>query len=163
MRESVRRRSVSTVVLRGGGEVLLHLRGDIRLWSLPGGGVEPGEDWDEAAIREVREETGYEVAVDRLVGEYRRPQIGDTKRLFAGRVTGGTPKLRPPESVRLAWFPVDRLPPNRLAWLQEYVEDAVANHPEPVGKTQMQTRRQLMAMRALYAVSDLRDRLVGRS
>jgi 8-oxo-dGTP diphosphatase len=28
-------------------------------WSLPKGKLHPGEDWEEAALREVREETGY--------------------------------------------------------------------------------------------------------
>lgn len=70
------------------------------LWSLPGGGVEPEEDWA-AAIREVREETGYEIAVDRLVGKYRRPQIGDTKYVFTGRICGGTPGPRPLNSKNL--------------------------------------------------------------
>lgn len=38
------------------------------LWTLPGGGLAFGEDPEAGAIREVREETGYEVAIGPLVG-----------------------------------------------------------------------------------------------
>ncbi len=37
-------------------------------WTLPGGGLEPGEHPDDAVVREVREETGYDVALDGILG-----------------------------------------------------------------------------------------------
>lgn len=48
--------------------------GAARHWTLPGGRVELGEDPFTAVVREVAEETGYDVAVERLLGVDSRPQ-----------------------------------------------------------------------------------------
>ncbi len=54
-------------------------------WTLPGGGVEYGEALEEAVVREVREEAGYDVTVGRpltthlfsvLPGRVRRDRLG---------------------------------------------------------------------------------------
>lgn len=47
------------------GEVLLVENDWMEGYGFPGGGVEPGEDWETAAAREVEEETGVAVTIDR--------------------------------------------------------------------------------------------------
>lgn len=54
-------------------KVLLTRRTDNGLWCLPGGHMEPGESAAETCIREVKEETGLDVRVVRLVGIYTDP------------------------------------------------------------------------------------------
>lgn len=57
------------VVLNDMGQVLLIHRTDDGTWGLPGGGVEPGETWSQAAIRECQEETGWLVRIVEQVGK----------------------------------------------------------------------------------------------
>jgi 8-oxo-dGTP diphosphatase len=83
------------------GRVLLALwnEGPEALWTLPGGGVDFDETVSDAAVREVREETGYDIELVRLVGvdsfvvrepsEGRRP-FKSVRVVFEGRVVGGT-------------------------------------------------------------------------
>ncbi|WP_055586011.1 NUDIX hydrolase [Peterkaempfera griseoplana] len=94
-------------------------------WSLPGGGVEHGEDPLDAVVREVREETGYEVVVDRLLGvdsrtrRVTRDGAGSVELHGIGifyrvRIAGGRLRHEVNGSSDLAaWFPVDEVP--RLA------------------------------------------------
>ncbi len=56
-----------------GERVLLTRRTDNGQWCMPGGAMEAGESLSETCIREVREETGLEVRVIRLVGIYSTP------------------------------------------------------------------------------------------
>lgn len=53
--------------------ILLTRRTDNGLWCLPGGGLDAGESAAEACIREVREETGLDVKIVRLIGIYSSP------------------------------------------------------------------------------------------
>lgn len=65
--------AVSIVVPDGHGRILLIRRTDNNRWSIPGGGVEPGESVSQAAAREVKEETGIDCEVTGLVGIYSDP------------------------------------------------------------------------------------------
>jgi 8-oxo-dGTP pyrophosphatase MutT (NUDIX family) len=68
----VERTSVRVVLRDDGDRVLMFRTVDPTMpelgewWELPGGGVEPGESYAETAVREVREETGFELQVDEV-------------------------------------------------------------------------------------------------
>ncbi|MEU7931271.1 NUDIX hydrolase [Micromonospora echinofusca] len=65
--------SVVAAVRNQRGELLMIHRTDNSLWALPGGGHDIGESISDTVVREVREETGIEVEVIRLVGIYTNP------------------------------------------------------------------------------------------
>lgn len=130
----------SCVVLNEKEEVLLVLREDFRIWTLPGGGVEPNETWEQVAIRETLEETGYEVEIKQYVGEYWRPQLsggeGDLMHVFVAQTTDGRPSRHDNESLDVRWFRASALPKRMFRFSREHLHDALTLSLSPVQKEQ---------------------------
>jgi ADP-ribose pyrophosphatase YjhB (NUDIX family) len=133
--------SVSAVVVRD-GRLLLQQRADGGQWGLPGGSVEIGETVTAALEREVREETGYEVAVGRLVGVYSDPRFQVVRYpdgrvwhyvnlCFACALRGGEPRPGPGETLALDWFPPDALPGDLVPLHRRRIDDALAERSAP--------------------------------
>jgi len=77
------------IIFDENGNVLLSHRRDIDAWNLPGGGVETRELPNEAVIREVKEETGLDVVILRLVGVYGKVDKDEIIFAFICRDVGG--------------------------------------------------------------------------
>jgi 8-oxo-dGTP diphosphatase len=160
-------RGSSCVVLNENEEVLLVLREDFRVWALPGGGLEPDETWEQAAVRETLEETGYNVTIKQYVGEYWRPQMsngkGDLKRVFLAQLIGGMPSQHDNESIDVRWFPVNALPMRTFRLTREHIHDALARSPTPVSKEQRLPLWLAAVLGIAMLVQNFRDAIFSRS
>jgi len=104
-------------------KVLLVKRRDFPLWDLPGGVVESDELPSEAAIREMYEETGYEVQIDYEFARYIDKTRNDCQHLFKSHIINGELKRTTTETRDLRWFSLNRLPlliiPNRKRQIRD--------------------------------------------
>ncbi|MDD9271735.1 NUDIX hydrolase [Paenibacillus sp. GCM10023248] len=80
--------SASVIVLNENNEILL-MRGR-RGWEMPQGCVEEGETIREAAVREVKEETGIEVELINFCGLYQNITRGVCNNIFTGKPVDGS-------------------------------------------------------------------------
>jgi 8-oxo-dGTP pyrophosphatase MutT (NUDIX family) len=79
-RPRVSRKTVRVLLLNPEGATLLFEDSDpglvdARWWVTPGGGIDPGESETEAAVREVREETGFDLDPSALLGPVARRHV----------------------------------------------------------------------------------------
>jgi ADP-ribose pyrophosphatase YjhB (NUDIX family) len=94
--------------------LLVKERGDG--WTLPGGWVDPGESPSEAAVRETKEESGYDVSAVRLIAIYDRDRQGHPpcpfhvyKLIFLCKLVGGSARTSL-ETDGVSFFDQDELP-----------------------------------------------------
>ncbi|MGB0908734.1 MAG: NUDIX domain-containing protein [Nitrospirales bacterium] len=116
--------------------ILLERRSDCGWWGIPGGSLEVGESIRETAIREVKEETGLEIKIVRLVGVYSVPHerivtYPDTKDglqiidvVVEGTVLSGQLTCSD-ESLDLQYFPIHQLPAELVPPSRQPIKDVV--------------------------------------
>ncbi|MDR5711915.1 NUDIX hydrolase [Nesterenkonia flava] len=116
--------SAYAVITDDAGRMLLphwHEPGASGGWTLPGGGIDPGEDPVDAVVREVFEETGYTCEVDELLGIDNMVIPGERRLspaklgipmqalriIYRAHLTGGQLRVEEDGSTDdVAWFPL---------------------------------------------------------
>ncbi|MEY2430925.1 MAG: hypothetical protein QOC92_650 [Acidimicrobiaceae bacterium] len=106
---------VAAVVGNEKGEILLVQRADSGIWLYPTGWADIGYSASEVAVKEVREETGIECEVLRMIGVLDGLRLGFTRVpmylvVFHCRAVGGTLERHPLETADVGWFAEDALP-----------------------------------------------------
>jgi len=66
--------------------MVLHKTAERTYWTLPGGGCEDGETIEQTAVREVKEETGLDVEIEKLLFEEK--YVGGTSYCYLARLEG---------------------------------------------------------------------------
>ncbi|PGT77412.1 NUDIX hydrolase [Priestia megaterium] len=110
--------AVSAVIFHKEKGILLQERMDNGKWSLPGGTIEPGETVEIAIKREVKEETGFDIEIQKLLGVYSDPNHviayadGEVRQQFSicflGEIKDGSLAISH-ESKRVEFVPISEL------------------------------------------------------
>jgi ADP-ribose pyrophosphatase YjhB (NUDIX family) len=127
---------VRGAVVRDGKILLIHEKADGK-WAMPGGWADIGDSPAEMVAREVREESGFEVSVDKLIGVYDANRIQPLefyhayKLIFLCTITGGEAQTSI-ETSGVDFFNPKYLPPLSLSRTNKrMVEEAMAHVKDP--------------------------------
>ena len=123
------------IIFDNSNRVLLCHRNDYDLWNLPGGKLESKESPWEGVIREVKEETGLDIDVIRIVGVYSKPQKNEIVFSFLCENIGGEIILNE-EANEIQYFDIDNLPENIPLKHIERILDASERNVETLFKIQ---------------------------
>lgn len=122
--------SVAGVTLDSHGRVLLIKRRDNHQWQAPGGVLELSETFEDGVTREVFEETGVHVEVERLTGVYKNLPRGVVALVYRCHAVEGTP-TKCQESEDVAWVDLGEVDKRMTPAFAIRVKDATSLHNVP--------------------------------
>ena len=131
--------AVAAIILDDQNRILLceHTYRKFYPWGLPGGGLEYGESPEYGVKREIREETGFDVNVDRLLLAESSKEFHHVSLIYLCEIVGGSfkPNL---ETSQAKFFSMDHLP--NLLYTESRLIQRVAKQlslSEPVNHDQL--------------------------
>jgi ADP-ribose pyrophosphatase YjhB (NUDIX family) len=152
------RLGVHCAVIDDDQHILLSRRDDLNVWNLPGGRLDAGELMADAAVREVREETGVVVHIERAVGLYYWVGWQRLNVIYAGWPLGGELLQRTRETRANRYFAPNDVP--ATPWSLP-VLDALAgtrHKPRVLEMSQVELRQTKLKLRWRW----VRNALAGR-
>lgn len=121
--------SVAGIVVRDDGRVLVIRRDDNGHWEAPGGVLELEESFEAGVRREVLEETGLEVTVERLTGVYKNLTHGIVALVYQCRPAGGEPHATD-EAREIRWMTTEEVQTAMVPAFGVRVLDAFKGAPQ---------------------------------
>ena len=79
------------------------------LWNLPAGHVDKGEQIETAAIREVKEETGFDVQLIKEIALIHESTGKSVKHIFSANIVGGKISIDKDEIIDVKWLTFDEI------------------------------------------------------
>jgi 8-oxo-dGTP diphosphatase len=127
-------RPTATAIIVDDGRILTLLRArepQKGRWELPGGFCDGFEHPAEAVVREVREELGVEIRLDRFVGmylgcyEFQDEQLPVLDCFWLATIVDGELRVDPAEADDYAWAPIGDLPEFGFETMNRAMADAL--------------------------------------
>lgn len=110
--------ATAVALFNDNNEILLLKRKDSKNWTMPGGTLEFGESLTDCAIREVNEETGFNIKIGNVIGTYTNPKTvveysdGEVRQeftiVYSGIIISGKPKIDD-ESLDMKWIDLEKV------------------------------------------------------
>lgn len=143
---------IGTIFSEDEKKILLIKRRDVPVWVLPGGGIDPHETPEMAIVREIKEETGLVVKIDKKIGEYFPiNRLTRLTHLFKCSIIEGNPQTGS-ETKEVKFFDLDQLPPLPPPY-DDWITDGVKKSPEIIYKKLSQiTYRKLFYYLLLHPI-----------
>lgn len=129
-------RFVGIILVNVEGKVLLQLRSEDdylypNCWTLPGGRVEEGENLEQAILREVKEELGFDLRAHDLFKTIIENSLSETteRHIYWGRISERIENLKLGEGTALMYFSLEEIPRLEVAFdLKPVIIDFLKTH-----------------------------------
>jgi ADP-ribose pyrophosphatase YjhB (NUDIX family) len=79
------------------------------LWNLPAGKAEKNLTLEESAIKEAKEETGFDVEIIKQIGIYHKKENKSIKHAYKAKIVGGELKIPKDEILDAKWFSFEEI------------------------------------------------------
>lgn len=127
--ETIKVEVVAGVVLKKDGKYLLLQEKQPKaymLWNFPAGRVDVGESLEEAAIRETKEESGYDVELVREIKIFHEKATSVVKHVFEAKIISGELKFPEDEMLDAQWFTYDKIKEMKNKLRGEWILDTIS-------------------------------------
>lgn len=127
-KENVKTEVVAGVVIKKDGKYLLLQEKQPKaymLWNFPAGKVDVGESFEETAIREAKEESGYDVELIKEIGIFQKIPTDAVKHAFEAKIVGGELRFPEDEMLGAKWFSFDEIKQMKEKLRGEWIIEAI--------------------------------------